>query len=319
MGDIFMNQQVFISYHHEDADSAENLMNKIKGAGFDLWVDSENLGAGDEWQASIDQAIKRAFALIVIMTPNAQASEYVTYEWSFAWGAGIKVIPLMYKQTQLHPRLKTLQYLDFTNYSTRRWDKLIEALKLAASSHPSLPTQTPQDVSPEIVEAAKLLVAAAIDKVKVQATETLNNKPIQEKETEKRISELITSKSSQQLAGSKVLWVDDRPTNNVYERQALEQLGIQLTISTSTEDALEKLQHGNYSVIISDMGRPPDKHAGYTLLEEIRKRGITTSFIIYAGSRSPEHTTETLRRGGLGTTNIPYELFEMVVDVIKAI
>ncbi|MGZ3617692.1 MAG: toll/interleukin-1 receptor domain-containing protein [Ktedonobacteraceae bacterium] len=85
-----MNKQVFISYHHEDADSAENLMNKIKGAGFDSWVDSENLRAGEEWQVSIDQAIKSAFALIVIMTPNAQASEYVTYEWSFAWGAGIK-------------------------------------------------------------------------------------------------------------------------------------------------------------------------------------------------------------------------------------
>jgi len=65
------------------------------------------------------------------------------------------------------------------------------------------------------------------------------------------------------------------------------------------------------------MGRPPDKQAGYTLLEETRKRGVTTPFIIYAGSRSPEHKDETRRRGGLGTTNIPIELFEMVVDAIK--
>jgi CheY-like chemotaxis protein len=314
-----MNKQVFISYHHEDADSAENLMNKIKGAGFDSWIDSEYLRAGEEWQVSIDQAIKSAFALIVIMTPNAQASEYVTYEWSFAWGAGIKVIPVMYKQTLLHPRLKTLQYLDFTNYSTRPWNKLFEALRIAASSHISPSTQTSQDVSPQIVEAAKLLVAAAIDQVKVQDAETSNNKPIRERETEKRISELITPKASQQLAGATALWVDDRPESNMYERQALEQLGIQFTISTSTEDALKKLQLGNYSIIISDMGRPHDKQAGYTLLEEIRKRGVTTPFIIYAGSRSPEYTDETRRRGGLGTTNMPIELFEMVVDAIKAI
>jgi CheY-like chemotaxis protein len=313
-----MNNKVFISYHHEDAEFAENLKYRIKDAGFGSWVDSENLRAGEEWQVRIDQALKSAFTLIVIMTPDAQASEYVTYEWSFAWGAGVKVIPIMYKQTQLHPRLKTLQYLDFTNYSTRPWDKLFEALKVVASSHISLPTQTSQDVSPEIVEAAKLLVAAAIDQVKVQGTETPNNKPIRERETEKRISELITPKASQQLAGATVLWVDDRPENNIYERQALEQLGIQFTISTSTEDALEKLQHGNYSVIISDMGRPRDKQAGYTLLEEIRKRGVTTPFIIYAGSRGIEYTTETRRRGGLGTTNMPIELFEMVVDAIKA-
>ena len=313
-----MDGHIFISYQHEDAEFAENLIHRIKDAGFDLWVDSENLRAGEEWQVRIDQAIKSAFALIVIMTPEAQASEYVTYEWSFAWGADVKVVPVMVKQTQLHPRLKTLQYLDFTNYATRPWDKLIEALKVAASVHISSPTTAPQDVSPEIVEAAKLLVAAAIDQVKAQGIETPDNKPIREREAEKRISELITPKASQQLAGATVLWVDDRPENNTNERQALEKLGIQFTISTSTDDALEKLQHGNYTVIISDMGRPPDKQAGYTLLEEIRNRGVTTPFIIYAGSRSPEHNAETRRRGGLGTTNMAIELFEMVVDAIKA-
>ena len=313
-----MNKQVFISYQHEDADFAELLKFRIKDRGFDSWVDSEDLQAGEEWQVSIDQAIKGAFALIVIMTPNAQASEYVTYEWSFAWGAGIKVIPVLYKQTQLHPRLKTLQYLDFTNHSTRPWDKLFEALKIAATSQSSSPTQTTQDFSPQIVEAARLLVAAAIDQVKAQDAFSQYNKPNLERETEKRISELVTPRASQQLAQATVLWVDDRPDNNLYERQALEQLGIQFTISTSTEDALEKLQHESFSVIISDMSRPPDDRAGYTLLEEIRSRGTTTPFIIYAGSRGSKFTAETRRRGGLGTTNMPSELFEMVVDAIKA-
>jgi hypothetical protein len=32
------------------------------------------------------------------MTPDAKASEYVTYEWAFAWGAGVRVIPIMYKE-----------------------------------------------------------------------------------------------------------------------------------------------------------------------------------------------------------------------------
>src|SRR5258708_5452161 len=266
-----MDGRIFISYHHQDAEFAENLLFRIKDAGFSSWVDSENLRAGEDWQVGIDQAIKSALALIVIITPEAQASEYVTYEWSFAWGAGVKVIPVMYKQTQLHPRLKTLQYLDFTNFPTRPWDKLIEALKVAASSHISSATQASQDVSPEIVAAAKLLVAAAIDQMKAEGTETPNTKPVPERETEtaERISELITPKATRQLAGATVLWVDDRPNNNTSERQALEELGIQFTISTSTEDALEKLQQENYNVIISDMGRPPDRQAGYTLLEEI--------------------------------------------------
>ena len=82
---------------------------------------------------------------------------------------------------------------------------------------------------------------------------------------------------------------------------------------------LHELYKGdNYSVIISDIGRPPDDQAGYMLLEEIRKRAITIPFIIYAGSRAPEYVAKTCRRGGLGTTNRPIELFEMVVDAIKA-
>src|SRR6516225_5984793 len=170
MRNIIMNKPVFICYQHEDADFVENLMHRIKVAGFDSWIDSENLRAGENWQVGIDQAIKSASALIVIMTPNAQASEYITYEWSFAWGSGIKVIPVMYKQTQLHPRLQTLQYLDFTSYSTRPWDKLFDALKSASSTHISPPPQTSQDVSPEIVEAAKLLAAAVIEQLKAQGT-----------------------------------------------------------------------------------------------------------------------------------------------------
>jgi CheY-like chemotaxis protein len=315
-----MDKQVFISYYHKDAEFAENVIFRIKDAGFNSWVDSDKLGAGEDWRVGIDQAIKDASALIVIMTPEAKLSEYVTYEWSFAWGAGIKVIPVILKKTELHPRLAILQYLDFTNFSTRPWNKLFEALKDAASLHTFPTAQTSQDISPEIVEAAKLLVAAAIDEVKTYGIETKEIKPVHEREVEtaERISELITPKASRQLAGASVLWVDDRPDNNIYERQALEKLGIRFTISKSTDDALKRLQNKDYHVIISDMGRPPDRQAGYTLLEEIKKRGINTPFIIYAGSRSAEHNAETRRRGGLGTTNMPSELFEMVVDAIKA-
>ena len=130
-------------------------------------------------------------------------------------------------------------------------------------------------------------------------------------------SKAATAQTVQQVAGARVLWVDDNPANNVYEKRALEALGIQFTLSTSTEDALEKLRSDSYDVIISDMGRPPDRQAGYTLLGELRKRNILTPFIIYAGSNRPEHKAETIRRGGFGTTNNPQELFGLVINAIQ--
>jgi CheY-like chemotaxis protein len=64
------------------------------------------------------------------------------------------------------------------------------------------------------------------------------------------------------------LWVDDFPNNNIYERQALEALGVNFVLATSTEEALKKISRQRFDAIISDMGRPPDSRAGYTLLDQ---------------------------------------------------
>jgi len=108
--------QVFISYKHEQIELARPLKSKLKEAGFDVWTDRDIL-AGTEWREKIDEEIRKSIALIVIMTPEAKASEYVTYEWAFAYGAGVRVIPLIYiGPDELHPRLKTLQYIDYSIY-----------------------------------------------------------------------------------------------------------------------------------------------------------------------------------------------------------
>jgi CheY-like chemotaxis protein len=113
-----------------------------------------------------------------------------------------------------------------------------------------------------------------------------------------------------------VLWVDDRPRNNSYERQALEALGITFVLATSTDEALNELGRRPFNVIIWDMSRPPDPHAGYTLLDKIRAEGNQTPFIIYAGSRAPQHVAESRRHGADGCTNRPDELFEMVLSAV---
>jgi hypothetical protein len=121
---------VFISHSHTDSDFAEVLQLRLEYAGFTVWTDRDIAG-GQDWRIDIDQAIRDAFALVAVMTPEASTSEYVTYEWAFAWGVGISVIPVLLKEMELHPRLGTRQYLDFTNRNARPWDALIETLREA--------------------------------------------------------------------------------------------------------------------------------------------------------------------------------------------
>jgi CheY-like chemotaxis protein len=130
------------------------------------------------------------------------------------------------------------------------------------------------------------------------------------------VTDAITPRVIRRAERSTVLWVDDRPDNNVHERQALEAVGISFVLSTSTEDALDQIGRQTFDLIISDMGRPPDPRAGYTLLDKLRASGNRTPFIIYAGSRSSEHQQEAKQHGAIGCTNRPNELFEMVLSAL---
>jgi DNA-binding NtrC family response regulator len=71
-------------------------------------------------------------------------------------------------------------------------------------------------------------------------------------------------------------------------------------------------------LIISDMGRPPDQRAGYTLLDKLRERGDRTPFVIYAGSRDPDHVKEARKRGAIGCTNSAQELILLVSRALGA-
>jgi CheY-like chemotaxis protein len=114
-----------------------------------------------------------------------------------------------------------------------------------------------------------------------------------------------------------ILWVDDNPSNNVYERRYLEKLGIEFTISISTDDAIGKMVRNHYDLIISDMGRPADPKAGYTLLEELQRLSFNIPFIIYAGSNAPEHVAEAKRQGAIGSAGDPTTLFTLVREALK--
>jgi CheY-like chemotaxis protein len=133
-----------------------------------------------------------------------------------------------------------------------------------------------------------------------------------------RLAEALPDRRAQEnLQGALVLWVDDRPDNNRFERQALEALGVRFVISTSTDDAVNQLARQKFDLVISDMGRPPDPRAGYTLLDRMRQGRDDTPFIIYASSRAPEHIQEARSHGAVGCTNSPQELIGMVTQALR--
>lgn len=154
----------------------------------------------------------------------------------------------------------------------------------------------------------------------LSAATTKDQRRASESEIEKIVEAVRAAGPARATAGegwrNHILWVDDRPENNTYERQAFESMGIRFTLALSTDEAFEKLVDRKYAAIISDMGRREGPREGYVLLDRLRQQGDRTPLFFYASSNAPEHKRETLDHGGQGCTNKAQELFQMVTKAV---
>lgn len=164
-------------------------------------------------------------------------------------------------------------------------------------------------------EAAAALVAASVAR---PGPETTPQSAAQNaREAASVVAGSVNARTIRRASHATILWVDDRPDNNIFERQSLEALGVSFVLAKSTDEALDKLARQSFDAIISDMGRPPDPQAGYTLLDQLRTSGNKIPFVIYASSNAPEHKNEARRRGAVGCTNRAAELFGYVLAAIS--
>ena len=115
-----------------------------------------------------------------------------------------------------------------------------------------------------------------------------------------------------------ILWVDDNPDNNIWERRALESYGVRFVLARDTAEAERQLQvQGPFAAIISDMGRGSDPQAGYTLLSRVRAAGMQVPYFIYTTPRAARLWPIARLRGAKGITGDPDALVEMVVAEIR--
>jgi HEAT repeat protein len=122
---------VFISFHRSERLFVDQVIDRIENvAHLPTWVYTNRLRAGMFWKPEIDDALQECMAVVVIMTPDAQNSEYIAYEWTYAMGLGKPIIPMLLEPTLLHPKLEALEPIDFTN-EPLKWGDFMTRLEAA--------------------------------------------------------------------------------------------------------------------------------------------------------------------------------------------
>ena len=120
---------VFLSYSTKDHHFAELIKLKLEEAGITIWRDRDNLRAGADWRQGIERGIAESIAILVALSDNSAESAYVTFEWAYALGNGKNLIPIKLNECAVHPRLQTIQHLDFSVPGALPWASLVERIR----------------------------------------------------------------------------------------------------------------------------------------------------------------------------------------------
>lgn len=95
--------QIFISYDHKDRQHLEKLTHWLLENDFserEIWYDN-HIEGGTNWRDEISTALDSAYAVLVIVTKQSVESLYCTFEWAYAMGQGIPILPLTFDEVSI--------------------------------------------------------------------------------------------------------------------------------------------------------------------------------------------------------------------------
>jgi hypothetical protein len=133
---------VFISYSRSDSVFVKDLANRLREAGCTVWQDISGLRGGQTWASEIDQAVRDSDVLIVVLSPDSSASEWVRKETLLAMKLHKPIVPILLRETEIPVQFVDLQFVDFRGDRAEATQRLFEAISTSVDS-PTAITKPP--------------------------------------------------------------------------------------------------------------------------------------------------------------------------------
>lgn len=138
---------IFISHSSRDNAFTRFLADSLTLAGFDVWVDFDDITSGDRWVQTIQKAVEDCESIIVVMSRAARDSEWVERESLLAMDLGKRLYIALIEDMPLPLHLLNRQFTDFRNPDDKPRQQT--ARKLAAALRKSPPRTSPKKLSAE--------------------------------------------------------------------------------------------------------------------------------------------------------------------------
>ena len=121
--------KVFISHSNQDRELTLFVVDALRRAGFDVWVDFENIRGGADWLCEIEAGIQRCDAVVTILSAASKASVWVERECLYAFQLKKPVVTALVADILIPLHLINIQYVDLRTAPADGSAKLVLALE----------------------------------------------------------------------------------------------------------------------------------------------------------------------------------------------
>lgn len=139
------DSHIFISHASEDTKLAKFVADQLTSAGFEPWLDVEQIADGAAWVREIEHGIEQCAAFIVVLTQYARNSQWVERETLMAIKLNKPMFVALFDDVTVPIALINVQYSDFRADQDAAATKLVRIMqaRLQTNAAPTGSKQKP--------------------------------------------------------------------------------------------------------------------------------------------------------------------------------
>jgi hypothetical protein len=124
-----MTKNIFMSYSRRELGFVDDLVSKLEGEGYKVWLDYRVLIPGTPWKPQIDKGLTEADTVLLVVSRASLASKYVALEWQHFLEMNKRFILLIFEAVDLPKELEKYEWVDFRGSYKAGLQELLSQLK----------------------------------------------------------------------------------------------------------------------------------------------------------------------------------------------